>query len=209
MISRIRRLWMKQGFTGVLRALGRRLYDRHKSVWFELDLEEAPEVIVPRFDGRMDFDHPDRTIEYIRKRNEPGTNDPVEIGSMNERGHLFVSVMDGENIIGFVKVGWGTVYVLDFQSDIQVLPGDFFVIDIFIDPEARGLGAGPFLVSAASREMKKRGFKRGVMHVRDDKIPMLKTCARTGYREIGRVDYVSVMGKKIFRPHPSTFLGKS
>jgi ribosomal protein S18 acetylase RimI-like enzyme len=209
MYSKIRRLSREKGFMGALRVLGRKLYDRHKSVWFELNLEEAPEVIAPRFDGKMDFDHPDQTIEYIKNRNESGTNDPAEMGSMKERGHLFVSVMDGDNIIGFVKIGWDTIYVLDYGSDIRVRSGDFFVIDIFIGPEARGLGAGPFLVSAASAEMKKRGFKRGVMHVRDDKIPMLRTCARTGYREIGRVDYMSIAGKKIFRPNPSTFLGIS
>ncbi len=93
--------------------------------------------------------------------------------------------------------------------DIRVCPGDFFIIDIYIDPKMRGRGAGPFLVSAASQEMKKRGFKRGVMHVRIDKTPMLRTCARTGYREVGRVDFISILGKNIFHPHPSTFLSGS
>jgi GNAT superfamily N-acetyltransferase len=154
----------------------------------------------------MDFDHPERVLQFIKSRNIPGTNDPIEISSMERRDQLFVGVLDGDEIIGFIKIGWDTVYVVDYGCDIQVLPGDFFIIDIYIGPEMRGKGAGPFLVSAVSQEMKKRQFKRGVMHVRIDKIPMLKTCARTGYNEIGRVDYRSLLGKKIFRPHPAAFI---
>jgi ribosomal protein S18 acetylase RimI-like enzyme len=204
--SKAGQLWKQQGLRGILSASAGRFYDRHKSIWFELPLDETPAVIPPRFEGRMDFDHPRRVIEFIKDRNIPGTNDPDEISSMMKRDQMLVGVLDGDNIIGFIKIGWDKVYVLDYGCDIQVCPGDFFVIDIYIGPEMRGKGAGPFLVSATSLEMKKRKFRRGVMHVRIDKEPMLRTCARTGYREIGRVNYKSILGKKIFRPHPSTLL---
>lgn len=195
-------LFRREGISSLMRTIGRKAYDRHRSIWFSRPLDDSMEIIAPRFDGRMDFDHPERVLEFIQERNISGINDPIEIESMKKRGHIFAGVMDGERVIGFIKLGWETVYVLDYGLNIRVNPGDFFVIDIFIGPESRGLGAGPFLVSAASAEMKKRGFKRGVMHVRVDKTPMLRTCARTGYREIGRVDYRSILGKKILRPHP-------
>jgi ribosomal protein S18 acetylase RimI-like enzyme len=196
----------RQGPVPLVRAIGRRLYDRHRSVWFERSLDDTIEVIEPRFAGRMDFDHPARVLDFIRRQNISGTNDRVEIESMKQRGHIFAGVMDGDDIIGFIKLGWETVYVLDYDMDIDVEPGDFFVIDIYIDSSMRGKGAGPFLVSASSLEMQRRGFTRGVMHVRTDKEPMLRTCARTGYREIGRIDYRRIAGKKIFRPHPMTII---
>jgi len=196
----------RQGISSFARAAGRRLFDRHRSIWFERPLDDTIEVIRPRFDGRMDFDHPERALDFIREKNIPGTNDPLEIESMTERGHIFAGVMDGDDIIGFIKIGWDNVYVLDYETDIRVNAGDFFVIDIYIDPAMRGRGAGPFLVSASSLEMKRRGFARGVMHVRTDKTPMLRTCARTGYREIGRVDYRRILGRRVFRPHPAMII---
>lgn len=196
------RLVRRQGMGALLRAVGEKIHHGHRSIWFARPLDNQLSVIAPHFDGRMDYDHPDRVVAYIREHDIPGTNDPVEITSMQARGHLFAAVMDGTTIIGYIKIGWDTVYVLDYGIDIRLEPGDFFVIDIYIDPTMRGRGAGPFLVSAVSLEMKRRGFMRGVMHVRMDKTPMLKTCARTGYGEIGRVEYHSMLGWKRFRPHP-------
>jgi hypothetical protein len=98
---------------------------------------------------------------------------------------------------------------LDYRIDIQLPPHAFFIIDAFIAPGKRGLGGGPFMVTASSLEMKRRGFKKRISHVRSDNIPMLKSGARSGYREIGRVDFKSIFGKKLFHPHPSTFLMKS
>ena len=205
-ISRAWRLYRREGAGLFLRATLRKIYDRHRSVWFDRPLDENLEVIKPRFDGRLDFDHPDLVIAWIEELDIPGTNDPVEIASMKERGQLFVGIMNGEKIIGYIKIGWDLVYVLDYRFDIQMPEGEYFIIDIFVEPESRGLGAGLFLVSASTIEMHKRGFRSSVMHVRTDKTPMLRSCARTGYREIGRVDFITLFGKKILRPHPAELL---
>ncbi len=205
-VSRAWRVLRRHGISSFLHTAGRHMYERHRSVWFERPLDDTLEIVPPRFSGGMNFDQPERVLDFIRSNDILGTNDPVEIESMKKRGHLFAGVMNGDDMIGFIKLGWDTVYVLDYDMDIRVGTGDFFVIDIYIDPGMRGRGAGPFLVSAASLEMKKRGFERGVMHVRTDKTPMLRTCARTGYREIGRVDYRRFFGRKTFRPHPAELI---
>jgi ribosomal protein S18 acetylase RimI-like enzyme len=209
--SRVWQTLTQEGLLSLLRAVLRRIYVRHKSIWYYLPLDENLKLIMPDFDGWLDFDNPQRVLDWIYTREIPGTDDPVEITSMKERGHFFVGIMDGENLIGYIKLGFDQVYVFDYSLDIQMPPGDFFVMDIYVGPEMRRRGAGPFLVTAASVEMRNRGFKRGVMHVQDhvDKAPMHRTCVRTGYREIGRVDYRLICGRKIFRPHPSTFLGNN
>lgn len=209
LVSRAWRTLTYEGPLSLSRAVRRRIYDRHKSVWYHLLLDENLKIMKPDFDGWLDFDNPRKVLDWIAARKIPGTGDPVEIARMQERGHQFVGVMDGERLIGYIKLGFDLVYVFDYGIDIQVPPGDFFVMDIYIGPEMRGRGAGPFLVTSASVEMRNRGFRRGVMHVHDhiDKTPMHRTCTRTGYRQIGRVDYRSIFGRKIFRPHPSTFFG--
>ena len=190
----------------LLSAVGKRIFYRHRSIWYERPLDDTLQLIPPRFEGRIDFDSSEKVARWIDERNVPGTNDPAEISSMRERGHLFAGIYDREQLIGYVKIGWGTVYVLDYRIDLKLKDDDFFIIDAYVIPEKRGLGAGPFMVSASSLEMKRRGFRRRVSHVRSDNMAMIKSGRRAGYREIGRVDFLIIFGKKIFRPHPASFI---
>lgn len=190
----------------MLSAIRKKIFYRHRSIWYERPLDDSLQIIQPKFDGRINFDNSDEVVRWITERNIPGTNDPVEISSMRERGHLFAGIYDREQLIGYVKIGWGTVYVLDYRIDLKLRDGDFFILDAYLIPEKRGLGGGPFMVSASSMEMKKRGFKRRVSHARSDNIAMIKSGKRAGYREIGRVDFMIILGKKIIRPHPASFV---
>ncbi len=208
-IAKARQIYSGQGVGALACAVRRRIYDRHHSVWFRLPLSESKGVIAPKFDGRLDFEHPDRVLSWIGEKASPGIYDPVETKTMKERGHLYVGVMNGETIIGYIKLGWDLVYVVDYGLDLHIPAGDYFIIDIFIDPSARGLGAGPFLVSAAVDAMKQRGFVGSIMHIRTDKEPMLRTAARTGYHRLGDVDYFSLCGRKIFRPHPDELIARA
>lgn len=211
-ISKVAKAWRiltKEGFFSLLRAMRGYKYYRHKSIWFALPLNDDIRIAPPRFRGRLDFDNPGGIISWIEKHNIPGTNDRNEISKMKDRGHLFVGVMDQNEIMGYLKIGWDTVYVLDYDTDIQLPEGDYFILDFYISPEGRGRGGGAFALTALALEMKQRGFKRGVMHVRIDKIPMLKSGASTGYQEIGRVDYTSLLGMRLFRPYPGKFIFRS
>jgi GNAT superfamily N-acetyltransferase len=207
LFSKAWQLLRQEGPAAAWRALWRRIYYRHGSIWFERILDDRVQLIPPRFNGRMDFEHPERVLTWIKERNVLGTNDPVEIAHMQERGHLFAGILDGDELIGHVKIGWGRIYVLDFGTELDFSPEDCVIIDIYVAPEKRGLGAGPFLISAVSLEMKRRGFRRRIMHVRSNNEPMLRATARAGDREIGRVDFRSILGRKQFHPHPMMFLG--
>ncbi|MCP4567878.1 MAG: GNAT family N-acetyltransferase, partial [FCB group bacterium] len=173
-ISKGRRLYRREGLRGLLAAAFRKLYDRHQSVWYDRTLDDM-ELIKPHFEGRLDFDNPEKVIDWINSLKISGINDPIEIEKMKERGHLFVGIMNGADIIGYIKIGWDKVYVLDYRLDMQIPPSECFYIDLFVAPESRGLGAGPFIVSACMIEMRKRGFTGSIMHVRTDKTPMLKS----------------------------------
>jgi GNAT superfamily N-acetyltransferase len=206
LVSKAWRIYSEQGLAALMTALRRRIYDRHQSAWFRLPLAEFTEVIPGRFDGSLDFDHPERVLAWIDALALPGLNDRVEIDAMKAREHLFVGALDGDKLIGYIKIGWERVWVVDFGLELEIPAGDYFIIDLFTDPASRGLGAGPFLITAVAAEMKKRGFTGSIMHIRLDKQPMLRTAARTGYYDLGRVDYVSILGRKIFRPHPAALM---
>ncbi len=187
-----------------LRAYGRKLVRRHRSRWFAMPLAGAGASPPPGFSPRLVLDSPDRVLEFIRRLDIPGTCDPVEIRTMRERGHLLVGLEGDGELVGFCKLGWEKVYVLDFCTDLELLPGDFFVIESYIVPSRRRLGAGTWLIQATNAVMHRRGFARRISHVETGNLAMLRTAARAGYRPLGEVEFVSVLGRKFFRPHPST-----
>jgi GNAT superfamily N-acetyltransferase len=189
-----------------LRAYGRKLYDRHRSRWFAMALDSTLEVPAPRFDAHLVVDAPARVLDFIRRLDIPGSCDPVEIRTMHERGQLLVGVEDRGTLVGFVKIGWGTVYVLDYRLDLVLPPSDCFVLETYLVPERRGLGAGPWLIRGTNLEMRQRGFARRIAHVRPDNIPMLRNATRVGYRPLGDIDFISVCGRKLLRPHPARLL---
>jgi GNAT superfamily N-acetyltransferase len=192
----------------IFRAYRRKLYARHRSRWFEMPLggDAAPS---PRFDARLVFDAPERVLNFIRQLDIPGTCDPVEIRTMQERGQLFVGLEERGELVGFAKLGWGLVYVLDYRTDLELPPGDFLVIESYVVPERRNLGAGSYLILATNAEMHRRGFARRIAHVEAGNAAMLRTAARVGYRPLGSVDFVSVFGHKIFRPHPASLWARA
>jgi len=192
-----------------LRAYRRKVYDRQRAICFAMPLDEAVLPAPPRFPARLVFDAPDRVLDFIHRLNVPGTCDPVELRAMQERGHLFVGLEEGTKLVGFAKLGWGTVYVVEYRMDLVLQPGDCFVLESYVIPARRGLGAGPYLIYGTNVELRQRGFRRRLSLVRTDNAVMLRTAARVGYRNLGTVDYVSVCGRKTLRPHPSVLWAAS
>ncbi len=206
MLSKVTQIIRQKGWRFLFHEIRRKLYDAHYSVWFAMSLSGEIKIIEPRFDGSLDFDHPEEVIQFIEKFDIPGTNDPIEMKSIIDRKQYFVGIKNGASLIGYIKIGWDKVYIVDYGIDFEMPEGSYFIIDIFVDPAARGMGAGPFLSSASAVEMKNRGFKSSIMHVRTSKTPMLKSAVHAGYSEIGRVEYYSLLGRKMFRPHPLQLL---
>lgn len=206
LVQKAHRIIRNRGISGLFKAARSKIYYSHHSIWFARELDESLETIRPRFAGRLDFGRPDEIRAWISEMNIPGTNDTREISDMLDKGHYFVGIMNGQELIGYIKIGWGAVYILDYDIELAMPPDTYFYIDIFVHPGARGLGAGPFLVSSSAIEMKKRGFIGGIMHVRTNKTAMLRTCATAGFKEFGHVNYRSMMGLEIFRPHPSVLI---
>jgi RimJ/RimL family protein N-acetyltransferase len=209
LISKFTKAWRilkEEGIVSLLKAMRGYKYYCHRSIWFCIPLDDKLHVIPPSFDGWLDFDNPQRVLSWIERQAIPGTNDRAEIAKMKERNHLFVGIMNRDEIVGYVKLGWQNVYVMDYGGDLELPDGDYFIIDIYVSPEMRGHGGAPFALTAAAAAMKQRGFKRCVLHVRTDKLPMFKAGAKAGVTKIGKVTYRSALGVRIFRPHPQRFL---
>jgi len=197
-LSRATRMLRDEGLRGVVN----RLYSRHRAIYFEKPLDTAVASVTSRTDLHLEFDRVAEVIDWMKAQPVDGTWSARELASMERRGQLIGGLYMGHELVGYTKLGWSRVYIMDYQCDLDLPEGDCMVLDSYIAPGRRGQGLGNFLVAESSREMAIRGFERRLSFVRADNVPMLRVAARAGYRRLGQVDFYIILRRKVFRPHP-------
>lgn len=197
-LRRLRRLLREEGARGLVS----RLYYHHRSIYFEMPLDEEIGPGQTDLNVRLDFNRPDEVVAWMKAQPVSGTWDPIELARMKERQQLIGGLYRGQELLGYTKLGWTTVYIMDYQCDLTLPEGDCMVLDTYIAPEMRGRGLASFLVTESSREMQSRGFVRRLSFVRTDNTPMLRVAEKAGYRRLGQVDFFIILRRKYFRPDP-------
>lgn len=197
-LRRVRRVLRDEG----MRGLANRLYYHHRSVCFEMPLDKELGQPETDLDVRLDFGRIDEVVAWTKAQAVPGTWDPIELTRIKERQQLIGGLYHGQELVGYTKLGWSNVYIMDYQCDLTLPDRDCMVLDSYIAPKMRGHGLGDFLVRESSREMQRRGFARRLSFVRTDNKAMLRVAKKVGYRRLGQMDFFIVLRKKYFRPHP-------
>jgi GNAT superfamily N-acetyltransferase len=201
-LRRLSRVLRNEGVLGLANRLSNRLYYHHRSVCFEMPLDKEIGQPQTDLDVRLDFSRTNEVVAWIKAQAVPGTWDPIELARITERQQLIGGLYHGQELVGYTKLGWSNVYIMDYQCDLALPERDCMVLDSYIAPKMRGHGLGGFLVTESSREMQRRGFARRLSFVRTDNTAMLRVAEKVGYRPLGQVDFFIILRKKYFRPYP-------
>ena len=196
--ERVHRMLRDEGMGGIIN----RIYSHHRAVYFEMLLDKEIDPPQIGLDLRLDFNRTDEVVAWMKAQPVPGTWSPIELARIEERQQLIGGLYRGQELLGYTKLGWSTVYIMDYQCDLTLPERDCMVLDTYIAPKMRGSGLGSFLVTESSREMQRRGFTRRLSFVRADNAPMLRIAEKTGYRRLGQVDFFIILRRKYFRPDP-------
>jgi GNAT superfamily N-acetyltransferase len=197
-LRRLRRVLKDEGMRGLVQ----RLYYHHRSFCFEMPLDKEIRQPPTDLDVRLDFGRTDEVVDWIKALGVPGTYDATELARMKERQQLIGGLYRGEELLGYTKIGWSAVYIMDYRCDLTLPERDCIVLDSYVTPKMRGYGLGSFLVTESSREMQRRDFTRRLSFVRADNTAMLRVAEKVGYRPLGQVDFFVILRKKYFHPYP-------
>jgi ribosomal protein S18 acetylase RimI-like enzyme len=185
------------------------VFQTNNALWFERDLSYPIADIQPRVPVEVDWS-PSETLEWLKKRTIRGIplifsdkrRREIDIGM--KENHYFPNVKHQGDIIGYMKVGHGEVYIMDFDMSVYFPRGTAFIYDTYTSPGFRGLGIAPFLITDVMRFLKRRGYGRILCHIPKWNLASIRAYTKCSFEKIERIWYFQVFGRKWFSTHPKT-----
>jgi len=179
----------------------------NNAVWYRLDLNGAP---APDATGpaKVVFSSGGEIIRWIREKSAeyPWIYIENELDTAFRENHVFPCATIGGEIAGYLKVGFGRVYVHDFSREISLPAKVAMIYDTFVLPEYRGKHVGLTLVNQAVDYLRGRGYERLWCHIPEWNVASSTLYRRAGFREIKRIRFVRLMSFGFFNLDPEKML---
>jgi len=198
LIERTLNSYRSEGLRMLLRNIRRRIWDYQRAVWLVRDLSVALRRNETSLPVEIDFSHPEETIAWLARQGILGTFDPRELAVARKYKHLLPLVrMEGE-IVGYLKVGFEKVYVLDFGREFDFPSGVAFVYDSYVAPGLRGKNIAPFLIDRASELVKEKGYTQIFCHIRIKNLASIKAYQKCGFKRVKVISWFHFLGLSLF-----------
>jgi len=178
--------------------------------WYCRDLRNPTLDIQTQMPVRVIFDLNDEIVNWLREHNisYPWMYIPKEIKTAKSEKHIFPYIKHNNEIIGYVKIGLGKVYILDYDKIIEFPEKHSFIYDTFIMPEFRGRNITPFLLNEAIKYLKDHKFEKIWCHIPSWNTPSRRAFEKLNFQRFTNVRYVRTLTLKFFRKNPTKFLSK-
>lgn len=209
--NRFREEQRRRGLGGlsmlILTLLARKSLRTNKATWYRLDLNEFVTVSPGTgalSDGFMDLNE---AQDFFRKHHDsfPWMFLEEEMEAARDAGHVFPCLREGDEVIGYVKLGIKKAFVLDFERILHIPPTAAFIYDSFIMPSHRGNGLGSLIIERTAEFAQKNGFCELWCHIPAVNVPSKRMVERVGFKAAGEVRFVKLFGKDFFRKQPRSF----
>ena len=205
LVTRIRRVLRQEGLAGLCAAVAERVWRRRTAIWHERDLTVDLATAQARIPISIILDDPRGTIQWLRTR----PHDPSELSLALANGHLLARAELDQTPIGYVKAGWGKVWVSDYQSCISFPDEAAFIYDSYVDPAHRGRRVGSALVGEVMRELKARAFSRVFCHIPERNVASRRLYESSGFVPRRRICFTRLLGATFLLPHPRVLWRRS
>jgi len=198
LLARIRRAWEEGGLRALGRGLAERVWRQNSAIWHERKLEGD----LPHPSAQMPLgivlEDASGTVAWLRTR----PHDPIELSLALAEGHLIARAEVNAQPVAYLKVGWGEVWVSDYQCGIKFPERAAFIYDTYVDSALRRRRVGSRLVAAVMHELKRRGFSRVYCHIPRHNIASRRLYESLGFAPRKQILFLRLLGARIFCPHP-------
>lgn len=124
---------------------------------------------------------------------------PEEAESAERNAHCYPVVFAGEELVAYIKLGLGKVFVHEFELELGFPDGAAFVYDTFVDPRFRGQGLGTALIRACVDWFSARGGRTVLCHIEDWNTASLHAFSRAGFQRVGSLEFTRILGFRRWR----------
>jgi len=193
--------WRNYGVVSTTKIVMKNLFGYKKFGWYEKRLlEEESLQINPKIEVKIDFAATNEVIDWIREKRIPGSDNSFEIEYAQINKHYFPAAKYNDKIIGFEKIGFGKIFILDFEGFICLPDRVAMVYDIFILPEYRNLGIASFLTRECLIYLRNKGFEKIYCHILPDNESSIRSFSKVGFKKVSNVYFLKIFGIKFIIP---------
>ncbi len=176
---------MKSLILKIFRKVKNCAYSYNSAIWLKKKTDDSTEQVVSDIEFKVDFSnrnifqwlkdhHATYSWLYILK----------EIKCAEKNDHIFVTFVDEEEIIGYIKIGIKNVYVLDFDEIVTVPFGVAYIYDTFVLPEYRKKNIIPHAFNRITSHLRERGINEIFCHIPAWNIASIKLYKKLGFEEV-------------------------
>jgi ribosomal protein S18 acetylase RimI-like enzyme len=182
-------------------------FQRNSAIWFQRNLFEEINIPDSEFPVKVNLLTGDETLDWIKTLNKEWMFDIREINLGVNQGHYFGNAKWNNETVGYIKVGFNKVYVLDYEKVIKFPPRLAFIYDTFVLPNYRGKGIASQLISESLCFLKEKGFKGVLCHIPPWNESSISAYTRNGFKEIKEINYFRILGIRLFSSNINKMLG--
>jgi GNAT superfamily N-acetyltransferase len=178
---------------GALRRIRHIVYHGNRATWYEKRLDAEPGWEIP-LGLEIRDDRLEELLDWLKAGDRDYMYVEEEIRCAREFDHVFLSVRFQGRLVGYIKIAFGCVYVLDFKKRMPLPDGMAFFFDMYVLPELRGRGIATSVLRQAMRTAKERGCRAVRCHIPDWNTPSRRAVTTLGFEPIGVGRYRRVLG---------------
>lgn len=192
-IQKCEGVWRAEGWAGLLRRgarrLGQILCQTNAADWYRVDLA-APrrDVPAPAVIGlTISLDNTEGAIAWMESLSGQFHYAFVqrEVDAARRFGHVYALAQVDEQPVGYIKIGFGKVYVGDLDRLLELPADTAFVYDTFVHPAFRGRRLAPHLVASAMACAAQRGCRYLWCHIPRWNIRSIRSFISQGFEPCG------------------------
>ena len=143
---------------------------------------------------KFDINSTKKTIEWLKEQKEKWVVYQKEIEAAQKYNHCWPSVLNDEKIISSIKIGFGNVYIFDYDKVIEFPDKMAFIYDLFILDEYRKKGIAKYIISQTIKFLKKRGYNKVGCHIPPWNKAAISAAEKNGFKKMKYIRYFRIFG---------------
>ncbi|MCP4746137.1 MAG: GNAT family N-acetyltransferase [Desulfobacteraceae bacterium] len=174
------------------------VFETNSAIWHENVLNRKHTGITPAIPLHIDFTNFAVTFNWIKTHNIDWMINQKELQTALKEKHYWLNIKHKERIIGYLKIGFGSVYINDFRQIIHFSKDTAFIYDTFVMPEFRNKKVAAYFINEACDFLKTKGFKRVLCHIPQWNRSSMKAYGSAGFKKKKFVRWIKFFGFKKF-----------
>ena len=201
----IRGTWIVKLFRLIIQRTPSYFLERNNHIWLSRNLDEEDINVKPKIPVSINFSRSEfnETLNWIKKNNFVWGRYEKEIKVAIAEGHYWVNAKSEEKIVGFMKIGFGKVFVSDYNKSLQFPKHVVFLYEMRVIPEFGGKKIASYLLNESCIFFKRQGYTKALGYSHKWNTASRKSLFNTGFREIKTIYYYKILGIKFLTANPA------